>query len=142
MDLDTGTLQHITDVSASDVDLSQPVSLACSPEGAFVCLTQTLGTVGVVIESSSGRRTLRLQRGDYHSDVSPFSAAFVVHNGRPLLIHATDWNRLDISDPATGELLTERSPTSYETGEEPPPHYLDYFHGRLVVSPNSEYGRR
>lgn len=138
MDLDMRTLQHITDVSASDVDLSQPMSLVCSPDGAFLCLTQTLGTVGVVIERSSGHRTFWLQRGDYHSDISPFSAAFVVRDERTLLIHATDWNRLDISDPATGELLTERSPTSYEDGEDVPPHYLDYFHGRLFLSPSRE----
>lgn len=55
---------------------------------------------------------------------------------RELAIHRTAWNRLDISDPATGELVTDRRPTSYKAGEERPPHYLDYFHGALHVSPS------
>ena len=56
-----------------------------------------------------------------------------------MAIHRTAWNRLDASDAATGMLLTKRGPTSHGAGEEKPEHYLDYFHGRLVVSPD---GRR
>jgi hypothetical protein len=55
--------------------------------------------------------------------------------GRTVAIHRTDWNRLDVSDPSTGELLTDRSPTGWHQGQERPEHYLDYFHGALYVSP-------
>src|SRR5258708_20088087 len=54
-------------------------------------------------------------------------------------IHGSGWNRLDGSDSATGELVSDRNPTSYRRGEDRPAHYLDYFHGRLVLSPD---GRR
>ena len=41
-----------------------------------------------------------------------------------------------VSDPSTGELLTEGGPASYETGEEWPKHDLDDFHGALNVCPD------
>lgn len=77
-----------------------------------------------------------LDGGDYHADTVPFSFCFATVDGRTIAIHRTDWNRLDISDPATGERLTERGPTSYQHGEPRPEHYLDYFHGALVLSPS------
>ena len=55
------------------------------------------------------------------------------------MIHRTSWNRLDISDAATGELLTERAPTRFGPGESRPEHYLDYFHGALHLSPGGRW---
>lgn len=57
--------------------------------------------------------------------------------GASLLVHGTDWNRLDITDVQARRLLTERKPTSYREGEPRPEHYLDYFHAGLVVSPDA-----
>lgn len=139
MDLDTGTFRHITDVAPDEFNSDVHISLACSPKGDFLCLTQTLGDEGVVIETRTGRRTIRLQRDGYWSRASPFPATFVVWEGRTLLVHATAWNRLDVSDPSTGELLTERSPTTFKQGEQQPLHYLNYFHGRLFVSPDHRF---
>ncbi|WP_433059960.1 hypothetical protein [Dactylosporangium sp. CS-033363] len=63
---------------------------------------------------------------DYHARQVPFAAAFTVHGGRPVFVHRSAWNRLDVSDAETGELLTAREPDR--------DHRLDYFHGRLTVS--------
>lgn len=35
--------------------------------------------------------------------------------------------------------MTQRKPTSFRHDEEPPPHYLDYFHSNLLVSPDHEW---
>ena len=35
-------------------------------------------------------------------------------------------------------LLSERGPTSYQSSEQRPDHYLDYFHGALHVSPSGK----
>jgi hypothetical protein len=139
MDLDAGTFTPIATIFPTDVDISKPLSLTCSADGAFLCVTETHDQRSVVIDRQTGRRTLRLQRDGYWNHFSPFSAAFVQNKGKTLLLHATAWNRLDISDAATGELWTERSPTSYEDDESRPPHYLDYFHCHLLVSPNQEF---
>lgn len=113
--------------------------LHVSARGDFAAVVNDYGQLGEVLDLRSGRRTMPLDGGDYHPETVPFSAAFAEVRGRTVLIHRTSWNRLDVSDPATGELLTERGPTSYQSGQEEPPHYLDFFHGRLHVSPG---GRR
>jgi hypothetical protein len=79
-----------------------------------------------------------LDGGDYLPETVPFSLTFAEVRGHTILVHRTDWNRLDISDPATGKLLTARGPTSYRQGEQQPEHYLDFFHGALHVSPGSK----
>ncbi len=83
---------------------------------------------------------MRLQRGDYDpTRYSVFSVAFVERKGRTLLVHATDWNRLDVSDPEAGMCLTARGPTVATDPEARPPHYLDYFHAGLHPSPGGRW---
>jgi hypothetical protein len=80
-----------------------------------------------------------LDGGDYHPETVPFSFAFVRWQGSVVVIHRTAWNRLDVSDASTGQLLSDRNPTSYRQGEERPQHYLDYFHGGLYLSPSGKH---
>ncbi|MDQ0418023.1 hypothetical protein J2Z48_002212 [Croceifilum oryzae] len=49
-----------------------------------------------------------------------------------LLIHGTDWNRLDITRLSDDLLLTNRI-------IDPDHHYSDYFHSSIVVSDDSKY---
>lgn len=107
-----------------------------SPCGHFAAIVHDYGRYGQVIDLRSGQVTLALDGGAYHAETVPFSFAFAQVAGRVIAIHRTAWNRLDVSDPSTGALLTARGPTSYQRGEERPIHYLDYFHGALSVSPN------
>lgn len=110
--------------------------LHISPNGRFAAIVNDYGRFGKIIDLPSGRVTLELDGGDYHSDTVPFSFAFAEVGSRVVAIHRTAWNRLDISDPSSGNLLTHRNPTSYQQGEDRPLHYLDYFHGTIQVSPN------
>jgi hypothetical protein len=117
------------------VDLVPPLRIETSPDGRFAAVVEARGGRGRVYELASGRLCLRLVRGDYHLEHCEFPAAFVHDGERTLLVHASDWNRLDLSDPATGELLTARE---LEEGKDPP-HALDYFHGRLTASPDGRW---
>lgn len=110
--------------------------LHSSPGGDFAAIVNDYGRNGQIIDLRSGRVTLVLDGGDYHAETVPFSFAFAQVAGRVVAIHRTAWNRLDVSDPFTGSLLTARGPTSYRRGEDRPIHYLDYFHGALHISPN------
>lgn len=113
--------------------------LHASGTGEFAAVVSDYGRYGQVIDLRSGEVTLRLDGGEYHPETVPFSFAFAEIDGRTHAIHRTDWNRLDVSDPATGVLLTQRAPTTFQ-GEEPPPeHYLDYFHGAILVSPDGKH---
>lgn len=109
--------------------------LHVSARGEFAAVVNDYGQRGQVVDLRSGRVTMTLEGGDYHPETVPFSLAFASSRGRTLVIHRTAWNRLDFSDPATGELLSARGPTRYATGQERPPHTLDYFHGALHVNP-------
>lgn len=109
--------------------------LYLSRGGEFAAVVNDYGCYGQVLDLRSGKVTMTLNGGDYHPETVPFAFAFAQWQGQIVAIHRTAWNRLDVSDASSGRLLTERGPTSYRHGEERPPHYLDYFHGALYVSP-------
>jgi hypothetical protein len=110
--------------------------IVASSDGEYVAVVNDFGSKGLVVRIADATVTMDLDGGSYCEETVPFSVCFAFFRGRPVLVHRTDWNRLDISDPVTGTLLTDRGPTSYASGEQEPPHYLDYFHGRLTLSPN------
>jgi hypothetical protein len=103
--------------------------------GEFAALVNDYGCHGSVIDLRSGKITLALHGGDYWQSTVPFSFAFSSWQGNVVVIHRTDWNRLDVSDASSGRLISDRGPTSYQQGQERPAHYLDYFHGALYLSP-------
>jgi hypothetical protein len=142
-DADTGDRLHLVsvDVPAEPDQQSQVWSaprrrLHVSGNGNFVAVVNDYGRYGQVMDLRSGKVTLTLDGGQYHPETVPLSFAFAEAPGRVIAIHRTAWNRLDVSDPATGELLTDRDPTSLRHGNK---HYLDYFHGALYVSPGGAH---
>jgi predicted NAD-dependent protein-ADP-ribosyltransferase YbiA (DUF1768 family) len=122
-------------VAQGAIDLAGPLVFRAAPDGRLAVVGEARGRRAVVLEPATGRTTMSILRDDYHPEHCRFPLGFFELGGRLLLVHATAWNRLDVSDPATGELLTSRGPTSYQSGEAQPDHYLDYFHAGLLVSP-------
>lgn len=110
--------------------------LEASLDGRYAAIVVDKGQQGIVLEVQSGSVTMRLNGGDYYEETVPFSMCFLRYEGRNVLIHRTEWNRLDAADPATGESLTDRHIAPYETGQDRPAHYLDYFHGQLWPNPD------
>jgi hypothetical protein len=144
LDANTGECVHVANSSIPSEPDHEPWAdrllrkrLHASKRGEFVAVVNDYGRYGQIIDLQSGEVTLSLDGGTYHAETVPLSFAFGNLNGRVVAIHRTDWNRLDFSDAATGKLLSERSPTSYRSGEKPPQHYLDYFHGALYVNPRA-----
>ena len=118
---------------------TEDIDLHVSRDGSLVAVVEAHGRLGAVVDTATGAVTMRLARGEYHIEHCRFPVAFFTHRGRLCLAHATDWNRLDVSDPRTGELLTPREFAPYESGGTRPAHYLDYFHGALHVSPDETF---
>lgn len=106
--------------------------------GSMVVVFEESKSKAVVLDTERGRVLLSLNRGDYCTQNCQYPLAFFERDGRTLLVHATDWNRVDISDPRTGELLTPRHPHQHQDGKAPP-HYLDDFHCGLTVSPKGQW---
>jgi hypothetical protein len=142
----TGTYEHLATTTVPTEDGHEPRigrtprrRLHASVDGAFAAVVNDYGRFGEVLDLRAGRITMTLDNEGYQEATVPFSLVFADHAGRTVVVHRTGWNRLDVSVAGTGELLTERSPTSYGQNEPRPEHYLDYFHGALYLSPD---GRR
>lgn len=140
VDLDDGGVTRLTSIGAEGLELAEPLAVHASPCGRFAAVVNVKGQRGVVVELESGAVTLRLDRGRYHIEHCAFSVAFFRDGESTRLVHATAWNRLDLSDPATGQLLTPRDTTwRRKQGEPRTAHELDYFHCGLTVSPDGEW---
>ena len=139
VDLASRKSWSIADISTSEIDLEGPVSIYMSPGDELAAITNTQGEHGLLLELNTGKTLMNLKRDDYHCNVCTFPLAFFVHAGRELLVHGTEWNRLDITDPRSGECLTKRNSPAYRYPNSTDAHYLDYFHSSLSISPNSKW---
>jgi hypothetical protein len=139
LDLDNLTAVPLCQPLGSALIFSEPISLHLSGNGRMAAVVNTRGRHGTVVDLATRNTTMSLQRDNYHNEHCTFPIAFCDTDGGQLLIHGTEWNRLDFSDPKTGKLLSARSPTTYQRGERRPEHYLDYFHCGLAVCPNQDY---
>lgn len=137
VDLDRGVAETGGSVPGAAIDLGAPLDLYATPDGQLAAVAEQKGRRAVVLEPASGRVTLSLLRDDSHEEHCRFPLGFFELDGRLLLVHAVAWNRLEISDPTSGALITKRDALVYAEGSQPE-HYLDYFHAGLVISPDGE----
>lgn len=100
----------------------------------YISVSERFGLHTAVVDRRDGFVRC-FERKDYHYDVSSYSIGFVEREGATLLIHQTDWNRLDITNLQTGKHLTEREIT-YDHELSRKINFLDYFHSILNVSPD------
>ncbi len=91
---------------------------------------------GFVLKLTDSKYLLKLKRGNYHVEHCSFPIAFYTKDENIFLIHGTDWNRLDITNLDTCELLTDRVVEYSKEGSE---NYLDYFHSSLCISPDERH---
>lgn len=135
---DTKDIQVLPELAFEKLDFEKSIQVQSSRDGNFFAIYNTYAQYGYVVSTNPYGISMLLDRQKYHEEVSGFSVAFFEHQGRSLLIHATDWNRLEISDPREGSLLTQRHIAEYKKNERPE-HYLDYFHCTLSASPNNSW---
>ncbi|MDH5653385.1 MAG: hypothetical protein OEZ39_16120 [Gammaproteobacteria bacterium] len=119
------------------------IRLLVSPDNCYAAITSLVyrgedytGNKGVVVELAAGRRVLNLDCGDYHTEHTLFPVAFVEQAGRMLVIHATDWNRLDITDLESRVCLTERD--MEELPERDNESLFTEWYGELCISPDRQ----
>lgn len=143
VDLRSGTITSLCTVELPGLPIDDDnyfgkpaLQLYANTSGTVCAIVADKGREGLVVVTSSGTITKRLDGGDYYQETVPFSACFVRVDGMDVFVYRTEWNRLDAMDPATGRSLTDRSIGPHEENGERPAHYLDYFHGQLWPSPD------
>src|SRR5579875_2596107 len=119
IDLAARTITPLVTLPSSNLQLDRLLMLTLSPNGHFAAIASTRGEHGLVVDLQSGQMAMRLARGSYWEEASDFPIAFFQDNDHTLLVHGTDWSRLDISDPLSGALLTSRDLAPDESGKYP-----------------------
>jgi hypothetical protein len=114
----------------SNLYLSQEISIRISNNGKIISVVNSYGQYGIVVDIEKRKLLMRLDRGDYHFSSSLFPNKFFEYQDQQLLIHGTNWNRLDISNPQTSQNLTQRNIEK---------KLLDYFHADISISENNEF---
>jgi hypothetical protein len=144
LNLATGETRRLRTLTREELRWDQPVQIVISRDGCYAALTSA-GTIesgdsynrGVVVDLESGRTAMALDCGDYRTHHALFAVAFVEREGRTLVIHATDWNRVDVTDPSTGECLTSRKLDSEDSpGPASEESVFTEWLGELKVSPD------
>ncbi|GIF53579.1 hypothetical protein DFJ67_4549 [Asanoa ferruginea] len=103
--------------------------LHVSPSARFCAVVVDFGRHGIVVDLAAGRIVAELDRGEYRPGTQRVPFAFLALDDGEAYVHGTNWDRVDISDAATGRLRTARDSSAYN----------GYFHGELVVSPDGRW---
>lgn len=114
-------------LKTGELDLEKQTDV--SSLGEYVVAVNTHGQFGGAYSLRTGRCIVKLDRGTYHIEHSKFPVSLVEVKDQPLLIHATDWNQLHITNLRNAKPINNRA-----VGKR-----LDYFHAGLSVSPNNEW---
>ena len=146
IDILTGTARQVAAYPDDVIARAGLISLKVSKDARYVAVTSCPNSQnvpalpgGLVASLDTGAILLPLSCGDYHTEQTDFPVEFIEYQGQTLVIHATDWNRLDVTNPVTGELLTPRdfeSTEARELGEVA--EVFTEWNGYLRVSPDQK----
>lgn len=116
------------------IDWTKKLKIKLSPNDKYLCITNKKGRYGYVYDLENNKIILELDREDYHTEETLFPIAFFIRDNKTYLIHAVDWNHIDLTDLTTQTTITKRKTNTYkEEG------YLDYFYGELHISPDQKW---
>ncbi|MCL1913565.1 MAG: hypothetical protein FWG10_06775 [Eubacteriaceae bacterium] len=125
---------------------NHPIKIYC--HHPYICVSEQYGLNAAVINVNEGVAS-KLARKDSQNGVSSYSIGFLECSGRTLLLYQTQYNRLDIIDLSTWQLITPRSVYYGWTGEMyfngrrlrkriAGVNYINYRHSLLSISPDSK----
>jgi hypothetical protein len=129
--------EHWMQLEPHELDFSKPIDLHASKCGKYLAVTNNGGRHGIVCDLAWNKVAMLLDRQDYHEEQTPFPVIFCGPGDDTRIIHASNWNRLDISNPATGQCLTQRK-TDFVEESQRPKDYLNFFVGELTLSSDEQ----
>jgi hypothetical protein len=135
VDLTSRLVQTLMYIPPSKLDMTKEVACQLSPDGQMAALVNPQGRYGIVVDLRMKKIVMHLERDIHEIAYARFPLAFFQDGERLLLVHGTAWNRLNISDPRTGELLTTRT-GEQEISETSEP---DHCSCHILVSPDQQW---
>jgi hypothetical protein len=130
----TQAINEIAHLKLDKIDFSKSLSIRLSANDTMISIVNTIGQFGYIYDLKAEEVILNLDRKDYQIENSSFPIQFLHVNEQDYLVHASDWNHLDIYDFKAKKNITYRETNKYEA-----PGYLDYFYSELHVSPSNKW---
>ncbi|NGZ75128.1 hypothetical protein [Saccharibacillus alkalitolerans] len=145
-----GGIRILSALNIPEFDPLKPIQIVVDAYGRYAAVSNRYGRYAAVYALPEGpiektAELLTLDRGSYYTDKSRFPLAFAELEKRTLLIHGSDWNRVELTELPSLRPLAERAfPGRDEAGEasetaeadSPTLPELNYFHGGLLTSPD------
>lgn len=110
-----GSHRLLAEYADSGLCLAGKVSMQLSIKNEYAAITTRsrklhtdIPNTGIVIRVDTGDILMRLDQGDYHTELTEFPVTFIQRLGKTYVVHATDWNTVDITEPETQQCLTRR----------------------------------
>lgn len=140
LDLHSGIAVKLLQVNIPGFNPATPQQIVLSKDERYAAISNRFGQHAALYDLQSLQEVMKLSRDNYHYNTCTFPLAFAELDNRVVLIKGTKWNRLDMIDVESGALLTGReSPVYNRENRVSPEHYLDYFYGKLHLSPDGEW---
>ena len=105
----------------------------------WIVVVEEKGVRGIVVNLDDADWRMVLSREDYHVNHCSWAIGFFRREDAVVLIHATEWNRLDMTSLDTRQCLTEREVCSGIADGTETTNYLDFFHSRLHMAPDEKH---
>lgn len=145
LDCTTGQLTVLHHISADLVIREGDIQLIISDDNRYCAVTSRVyridayedSNTGVVLDLSSGQLIKRLDCGDYHMALAPYPVTFFRYKDTTRLIYASEWNKLDIMDISTGEVLSSRDFEQMPEENDDDDIAFVEWSGALIVSPEN-----
>lgn len=134
IDIKYSKVTKLLKLSSNHINFGKSLIIKVSPTEKFCVIANQYASNGIVIDLETKEIILEITKGDYCVEHCSFCVDFFVKEGQEFLVHHADWNKLDITNLNTNELVTKR-----KSPEHKEPHYLDYFHSNISVSPNYKW---
>lgn len=140
LELHSGIAVKLLQVDIPGFNPAHPQQIVLSRDERFAAISNRFGQHAALYDLQNLQEVMKLSRDDYHYDTCTFPLAFAELDNRTVLIKGTEWKRLDMLDVKSGVLLTGRESPVFDSDDRVrPEHYLDYFYGKLHVSPDGEW---
>lgn len=112
-----GEIRILSALPIPEFDPLKPIQIVVDAAGRYAAVSNRYGRYAAVYalpdsQDAPGARAeelLKLDRGDYYTDKSRFPLAFAELDDRTLLIHGSDWNRVELTELPSLRPLAERA---------------------------------